>query len=57
SLSESELKQLGGSINEKSVQKVILVMPDGTEYSEAGKLNFAASTIDPTLGTQQLRAE
>ncbi len=31
-------------------------MPDGTEYKQTGKLNFAASSIDPTLGTQQLRA-
>ena len=57
SLSESELKQLGGSVSGKNVQKVTIVLPDGTEYAEAGKLNFAASTIDPSLGTQQLRAE
>ena len=57
SLSESELKQLGGSINEKSVKKVTIVLPDGTEYGETGRLNFAASQIDPALGTQQLRAE
>ena len=57
SLSESELKQLGGSLSDKSGQNVTLVLPDGTEYGETGKLNFAASTIDPALGTQQLRAE
>ena len=57
SMSESELKQIGGSVNEKGVQKVTLVLPDGSEYSESGKLNFAASQIDPALGTQQLRAE
>ena len=57
SLSESELKRLGGSINEKSVKKVTIVLPDGTEYGETGRLNFAASQIDPALGTQQLRAE
>ena len=57
SLSESELKQLGGSVSGKNVQKVTIVLPDGTEYGETGKLNFAASTIDPALGTQQLRAE
>ncbi len=57
SLSESELKQLGGSISEKSVKKVTIVLPDGTEYGETGKLNFASSQIDPALGTQQLRAE
>jgi membrane fusion protein (multidrug efflux system) len=57
SLSDSELKQLGGSVSEKSAQKVTLILPDGTEYGHTGKLNFAASQIDPTLGTQQLRAE
>ena len=57
SMSESELKQIGGSISEKGVQKVTIVLPDGTEYGETGKLNFAASQIDPALGTQQLRAE
>jgi membrane fusion protein (multidrug efflux system) len=31
-------------------------LPDGHTYEEKGKLNFAASQIDPTLGTQQLRA-
>ncbi len=57
SLSESELKLLGGSVSEKNVQKVTILLPDGTEYGETGKLNFAASQIDPALGTQQLRAE
>jgi membrane fusion protein (multidrug efflux system) len=33
------------------------VLPDGSIYPLAGKLNFLASTIDPTLGTRQLRAE
>ncbi len=57
SLSESELAQLGGALSEKSVQNVRIILPDGTEYAESGKLNFAASQIDPALGTQQLRAE
>ena len=34
----------------------MLILPDGTEYGKAGELNFAASQIDPGLGTQQLRA-
>ena len=33
-----------------------MILPDGTEYPKKGKLNFAASQIDPMLGTQQLRA-
>ena len=56
SFSESELAKLGGALNEKNVQNVSLVLGDGTEYGESGTLNFAASQIDPSLGTQQLRA-
>lgn len=56
SFSDNELAQLGGRLTEKRVQQVSLVLPDGHEYAEKGRLNFAASQIDPTLGTQQLRA-
>lgn len=56
SLSDNELQQLGGAVTEKSVKKITLKLPDGSEYDEVGKLNFAASQIDPALGTQQLRA-
>jgi membrane fusion protein (multidrug efflux system) len=56
SLSDNELAQLGGPLNEENVQHVVLVLPDGTEYEKKGKLNFAASQINPALGTQQLRA-
>jgi membrane fusion protein (multidrug efflux system) len=33
------------------------VLPDGSTYPVRGKLNFAASQIDPKLGTLQLRGE
>lgn len=56
SFSDNELAELGGRLNEQNVKEVSLVLPDGTVYKEKGKLNFAASQIDPTLGTQQLRA-
>jgi membrane fusion protein (multidrug efflux system) len=56
SFSDNELAQLGGRLNEQTVKEVSLVLPDGSVYKEKGKLNFAASEIDPTLGTQQLRA-
>lgn len=56
SFSDNELAQLGGRLSEKNVQQVSLLLPDGHAYEEKGKLNFAASQIDPTLGTQQLRA-
>jgi membrane fusion protein, multidrug efflux system len=57
SLSDYELKQLGGMLTNETVKNIALILPDGSEYPESGKLNFSASTIDPTLGTQQLRAE
>lgn len=56
SLSDNELAQLGGPLTEQRVKKVALILPDGTEYGKEGELNFAASRIDPALGTQQLRA-
>jgi membrane fusion protein (multidrug efflux system) len=56
SLSDNELAQLGGPLTEQKVKKVTLILPDGTEYGKEGELNFAASQIDPQLGTQQLRA-
>ncbi len=56
SFSDNELAQLGGRLTEQNVKQVSLVLPDGSEYKQTGKLNFAASQIDPLLGTQQLRA-
>lgn len=58
SLSESEIAKLpGGRLTPSSVSGVELILPDGSVYPQKGKLNFLASTIDTTLGTQQLRAE
>lgn len=57
SLSDNELAQLGGALTQQNVKEVRLVLPGGEEYPKKGKLNFAASSIDPQLGTQQLRAE
>lgn len=56
SLSDSEIAQLGGHLTQANVKEVRLLLPDGQEYAKKGKLNFAASGIDPQLGTQQLRA-
>lgn len=56
SLSDSELAQLGGHLSPSTVKEVALIMPNGKEYPSKGSLNFAASGIDPQLGTQQLRA-
>jgi membrane fusion protein (multidrug efflux system) len=56
SFSDNELAALGGRLTQSNVKEVKLILPDGKEYSKKGKLNFAASSIDPQLGTQQLRA-
>ena len=58
SMSASEAARLpGGRLTPGTVTGVELLLPDGSTYPLKGKLNFLASTIDPTLGTQQLRAE
>jgi membrane fusion protein (multidrug efflux system) len=56
SLSDNELAQLGGPLTQSNVKDVRLILPNGEEYLKRGKINFAASSIDPQLGTQQLRA-
>ncbi|MDO9281928.1 MAG: efflux RND transporter periplasmic adaptor subunit [Methylotenera sp.] len=56
SLSDNELSQIGGYLSLTKVKDVRLILPSGEEYAKKGQLNFAASGIDPALGTQQLRA-
>jgi len=57
-LSESDTAGLpGGQLKPGMVSAVELILPDGSLYGKPGKVNFLASTIDPTLGTRQLRAE
>ena len=57
-MSDSDVAALpGGQLKSDQVKRVDLTMADGTVYDKPGKINFLASTIDPTLGTQQLRAE
>jgi membrane fusion protein (multidrug efflux system) len=55
SVNESEYNQLRA--NNGDTAKVELLQSDGKNYPDSGKLNFAASTVDRTLGTVQLRAE
>jgi len=55
SINETEYAQLRSNNGDSA--KVELILPDGKTYSSAGKLNFAASTVDRNLGTVQLRAE
>ncbi len=56
SFSVNELVRFGGRLNEQNVKDVVVVLPDGSEYQPKGQINFAASEIDPMLGTQLLRA-
>jgi membrane fusion protein (multidrug efflux system) len=56
SFSDNEIARLGSHLHEKNVHEVKMILPDGSEYPRPGKINFAASSIDPSLGTQQLRA-
>lgn len=57
-LSESDTASLpGGQLKAGMVGRVELILPDGSVYDKPGKINFLASTVDTTLGTQQLRAE
>ena len=58
SLGESDLAKFPGKrVTAKDVTGVELVLGDGSVYDKRGKLNFLASNIDTTLGTQALRAE
>lgn len=58
SLAESELAQLPNQhLDADSIRGIELILPDGSVYSEPGRINYLSSTIDPLLGTQQVRAE
>lgn len=56
SFSDNELERFGGRLSEQNVNEVRLVLPNGEVYPHKGSINFAASTIDPLIGAQQLRA-
>jgi membrane fusion protein, multidrug efflux system len=56
SLSDSELASLGGHMSDGMAKEISLILPDGSEYGQKGKLNFMSSEINPSLGTQELRA-
>jgi membrane fusion protein (multidrug efflux system) len=58
SLADSELAKLPGKHpGAASIQGIELILPDGSVYPEAGRINYLSSIIDPQLGTQQMRAE
>lgn len=54
SLSSAEYDRLRGT---QARAEVRLLNQDGSVAADKGRLNFAASTVDRTLGTVQLRAE
>src|SRR5256885_3553801 len=56
SLSESDLAKLPDRrLDPLKSAEVRLSLPDGSRYPLAGRLNFAATQIDPRLATQELR--
>ncbi len=58
SLSQSDVDRLPGArLPSLRTAEVRLVQQDGRRYPLPGRVNFAASEIDPRLATQQLRAE
>src|SRR5258706_7993487 len=58
SLSESDSAKLPDKrLDRTKSAEVRLLLPDGSRYPLAGRLNFAATQIDPRLATQELRAE
>lgn len=57
-LAETDIAKLpDGRLTEETVNGIELVLPDGSVYPKGGRLNYLASTIDPVLGTRELRAE
>ena len=50
-MADGSLKKVG-----EGQAKVDLLLPDGSKYSEPGKLQFAGVTVDPTTGNVVLRA-
>ncbi len=58
SLSESDIAKVPDRSPERiKSAEVRLILPDGSLYPLKGRLNFAATQIDPRLATKELRAE
>ena len=56
SLAQGDLGRFPGG-RPSAATKVEMILPDGSVYPQPGRLDFAASRIDPALGTLELRAE
>ena len=52
----SQARSGGLALPNLSQITVRLTLEDGTEYGPAGQIDFAGQTVDPTTGSQQLRA-
>ena len=55
-LSNADLSRISGD-PAKAITKVTVALPSGAQYPFPGKINFSASTVDPTFDTLSLRAE
>lgn len=56
SLARLQAVLAGAGLNLSDLQAE-LVLADGSSYPRRGKLNFAGSTVDPSTGTVEMRAE
>jgi membrane fusion protein, multidrug efflux system len=56
-LSTREFDALRAATESTTTLAVELVLRDGSAYPHTGRVNFAGSTVDASLGTVQLRAE
>ncbi len=57
-IAPSEIARLPvGRITPESVEKVELILPDGSRFAATGRLDYVGSMVDPQLGTLPLRAE
>lgn len=59
SLNQMRRAQNNGNVTlaEPDQASVRIVMPDGSDYAEAGVLDFSDSTVDPATGSVNLRAK
>jgi membrane fusion protein (multidrug efflux system) len=44
------------TLAKNSATGVLIQLPDGSDFSEAGQLDFSSATVNPTTGTVSLRA-
>jgi len=57
SVTESDALRTALAAGKEKIVAAELIRADGAAHPQKGVVNFSASTVDPTLGTVQLRAE